>query len=587
MEHPRDGGLIGSDDPVPSPAATLRRWWRPTPVVRRRLARAAVVTTVLVVLWTAAFLYAPPLIRQQAEKAASAELGRRVGLGKISFNPWTLALTVDRLEVAAASQNAEPQLTTGRIHVDFAWLSLLRLAPIADRLEITAPHLRLTRTADGGLDVDDVLQRLAAKEPAAEPARFALHNIVVTDGGVDVIDEVVQARHQLRGLELAVPFVSSLPSQREIKVEPRLAFVLDGSRFDSAAAATPFSATGQGEATVKLHDFDVAPFLGYLPKNLPVRLKSALLSADLRLVFEQRPKLSLRISGTVEVGRLAVTDAAAGELAGAGSVKIAIDELRPLEGLVRLRRIDVDAPHVLAVRDAGGKVNLMLAAEAPGGAPVPVARLPLPTSAASAASAVKPAPAARAAKAASTASSTSARSEPSRWKVVLAALSVRAGSLDWHDSAVSPRAELTVKNFRLDAGSIAWPLDAPVVFKGEGTLAGASGQGRFAFDGRGNAAGAVLNARIDAMPLTLAAPYLRAVLAAPVAGDLSAVFALDWRPGTPDAAIKVQAGRIAVDKLRLGDAKAPELSADRFELADARVDSAARSVRLGKLAVQA
>ena len=64
-----------------------------------------------------------------------------------------------------------------------------------------------------------------------------------------------------------MPFISSLPSEREIKVEPRLAFTLDGSRFDSAAVATPFAERGAGEVTIKLDRFDVAPWLGYLPQR--------------------------------------------------------------------------------------------------------------------------------------------------------------------------------------------------------------------------------------------------------------------------------------------------------------------------------
>src|SRR5205085_8455701 len=106
---------------------------------------------------------------------------------------------------------------------------------------------------------------------------------------------------RLRDLELGVPFLSSLPSERQIKVEPRLAFTLDGTRFDSAAAATPFSEQGAGVATVRLDRFDITPWLGYLPARLPVRLQSARLSADLSIAFEQRPRLSLGVCGKLGI----------------------------------------------------------------------------------------------------------------------------------------------------------------------------------------------------------------------------------------------------------------------------------------------
>ena len=555
-----------------SPAAALRTrsgaFWR----------RGAIAALGLVVLWSAAWFYAPPLIRSQLQKGASAKLGRNVTVAAVAFNPWTLELDLTGLEIAAADGSPQPQLHVDRIHADAALLSLFRLAPVIDRLEIEAPQVRLARIGDGRFDIDDILQRFVAKE-GDEPARFAIHNIVVKRGSADFDDKPVQAKHRLRDLELAVPFISSLPSEREIKVEPRLAFALDGSRFDSAATAVPYGERGAGEATLVLKGVDVAPWLGYVPKTLPVKLQSALLSADLRLSFEQRPKLSLRVAGTVGIAKLKVADAAAGELLDAGSITVEIEELRPLEGLVRLRRIAVDAPHLLAVRSANGKVNLLLEGQSASGAVAPVAALPRPTSAASAPSAMRAASA--------LASSRSAAAPSPRWKVIVAALSVRAGTLDWRDAAVAPAAALAVKDFALDATALQWPLDAPVAFKGEGALTGAAGRGRIAFSGQGNAAGAHVETTIDAVPLRLVAPYLRAFVAPPLDGVLDAEFATDWKPGEGAPRIVVAAKKIALAALRLGDAKAPDVAADRIELAAVRVDTAARSLALGSLALTA
>ena len=53
----------------------------------------------------------------------------------------------------------------------------------------------------------------------------------------------------MRQLALKVPFISTLPAQREIKVEPHLSFVVGDSRFDSSVQGTPFAQTGKGDAT--------------------------------------------------------------------------------------------------------------------------------------------------------------------------------------------------------------------------------------------------------------------------------------------------------------------------------------------------
>ncbi|MDQ2736674.1 MAG: DUF748 domain-containing protein, partial [Pseudomonadota bacterium] len=233
----------------------------------------------LALLWSAAWFYVPPLLARVAEKQVAQKLGRCLTLGHVTFNPWTLELTIDDLALGGRAAASPPQLEAKRVHVDAAISSLFRFAPVIDGLDIDAPMLRLTRLADGTYDVDDVLQRLAAMPPAANPARFAVHNIVVRAGAADFVDMPVHAEHRVRDLELGIPFLSSLPSEREVKVEPHLAFALDGSRFDSAAAATPWAEHGKGEAHVHLDHFDIAPFLAYLPQGLPARPQSAQLSA--------------------------------------------------------------------------------------------------------------------------------------------------------------------------------------------------------------------------------------------------------------------------------------------------------------------
>ena len=239
-------------------------------------------------LWSATALIVPPTFKSRAERIALETLGRRLTIGDVAFNPWTLALRVDDIALAGASDAAPPQLQIRQLRskVSVSWV--FRLAPVIDRLEIDAPMVRLTRLADGRYDIDDVLARLAAApaKDGDEPAQFALHNIVVHGGAADFVDQPLKTTHRLRELELGVPFLSALPSEREINVEPRLAFTLDGSRFDSAAVATPFAERGAGTVKIRLDRFDVGPWLGYLPQGLPVRLQSGLV--------ERRPVAGVR-----------------------------------------------------------------------------------------------------------------------------------------------------------------------------------------------------------------------------------------------------------------------------------------------------
>ena len=86
--------------------------------------------------------------------------------------------------------------------------SLLRLAPVAGAIQIDDPVLSLTHLGDGRLDIDDILARLRtpADKSTGEPLQFALYNLRLTDGRVDFTDRSLQKTHELRGLNVSVPF---------------------------------------------------------------------------------------------------------------------------------------------------------------------------------------------------------------------------------------------------------------------------------------------------------------------------------------------------------------------------------------------
>ena len=144
---------------------------------RRRLVRAGIVVAVLVLLWSSLALIVPATFKSRVEGAALETLGRRLTIGDVAFNPWKLALRVDDIALAGASEAAPPQLEIRQLRgaVSMGWV--FRFAPVIDRLEVESPMLRLTRLDDGRYDIDDVLQRLAARPAAPDdegPPRAAL-----------------------------------------------------------------------------------------------------------------------------------------------------------------------------------------------------------------------------------------------------------------------------------------------------------------------------------------------------------------------------------------------------------------------------
>ena len=226
----------------------------------------------LLALWALTWAAVPPLLKWQGQKIASEQLGRQVRIGEVDFKPWTLELALDNVTVAGAGGQGT-QLAIGRLYADAALASLWRLVPVVDAVRIEQPVLHLRHDGDGHYDIDDILRRLSARPASPEPSepqRFAIYNIELTGGAIDFDDRTVGRVHQVRQLDLSLPFISNLPDERAVKVVPRLGFVVNGSPFGSTAQALPFTDSLKTDAAFHLARLDLKPYLGYLPAGLLV-----------------------------------------------------------------------------------------------------------------------------------------------------------------------------------------------------------------------------------------------------------------------------------------------------------------------------
>ncbi|BEP61348.1 DUF748 domain-containing protein [Variovorax sp. V213] len=504
--------------------------------------RGIVAVLALLALWIVAWLAVPPIAKSQLQKIASEKLGRQVTVGKIDFKPWTLELALDDLRIATAD-GSRPQVAVKRIYADAELQSLARLAPVIDAVTIESPAILLTHLADGKYDIDDILAKLAAvppSDPNAEPARFAIYNISIKNGAVDFDDQTVKRKHELRDFVLNVPFLSNLASKRDVNTEPKLAFALNGSKFDSAALTTPFAKSRKTDAHLQFKGLDLAPYLGYLPGGLPVKLQAGSLDADLKIDFEQAATAGLKITGTVEAQGARLGDARGRDLLGFDSLKLALADVRPLESVFHLSEVALSNPQLAVARDAQGRLNLLATDPATGAAE----KVAPPASAASA-------PAGKTA-------------EKPKLKVQVDKVALSGGRIGWRDETVQPAAAVEASALGLDLTGVTWPMEKPAQFSGSTAIGGAT----LKFQGSATDKKADVQTEVDALPLSLAAPYLAHSLEPTLDGKLSGHIDIVW--AEPD--LRFKARRLAADGLALTQAKTALASVGRFELVDAEVD---------------
>ena len=526
----------------------------------------------LLAAWALAWVAVPPLLKSQIEAKGSEALGRKLTIGAIDFKPWSLELTVSDLAIASVD-GRDAQFRVARIYVDAEAQSIFRLAPVADAITIESPQLRVTHLGEGRYDFDDIVSRLntPAAPPAGNPLRFALHNLVLTGGEVDFTDRTTsgERKHTLRKLQVAVPFLSSLDSQREVTVSPRLAFELNGSSFDSAAQGTPFAQSRKGEATVKIAAFDMTPYLPYLPAGLPVQLKAALLDTDLTIAFVQSPQLAVTVRGSATVSKLQLQDAGGKDFLAVDRIAAVLADVRPLEHVATLESLDISAPSVQMSRSRSGVISpdFNTVVRSQNGSQKNDLNAP------------------------------SADAVPGGWKVALNRFALHQGAVAWRDDSTTVQAHNTVADLALQARGIKWPFGGKAA-SFEGSLAlpfmpprGQTGKlAAVSFKGEGLDSSGQVQLTVSELALGAAAPYIAQFLVPQAVGLLSGELAVRWK----DSGVQLDVQRVAVgDFALLGDtAKSvtPSNPLPKFkllEISNAQVDLAARAVRIGKVALRA
>ena len=511
-------------------------------------------------VWGGLWWVLPGVIAQQLQARATEALGRAVTVRSVDVAPWSLSVTVHGLEVAGLPGQA-PALSVERSFINASLSSVLRMAPVLDAIELDQPTVRVVQDAQGHWDFDDVLVRLSAnaqpEDPQAGPARFALYNIQLRDGRVELYDQVADVQHTVDALQLQLPFISTLPSQREVKVQPQLSMRLNGSEIATQAVATPFDVAQSAQATLRIEQFDLAPYAPYLPTSLPVRLLAGRLDAAIQVNFEQTERPVVQLQGSVlQLSDLKLQDREGAALGGWERLEVLLGDTRPLQQQVHLHRVSLQQPYGHVHRRANGVLLPAIANTQPPAAAAPV---PLENSEKGAASA--------------------------DWKLLVDQFDVENGSASWRDDAGDAGAVMRVHQLQLRAKDLAWPMGPQAQWQLSAQLQGEDQMGRGSLRswgqgtlGRGQAA--IVVDQFDAQALEA---YAKQWLRVPVGGLTSLTAGVAWNQGQLHAHVP----SLQVASVALGPKAKPEVAWTGLQLRNMQVDVSGQRVQVEHIALDA
>lgn len=382
----------------------------------RRMRKALLILLGLLALYSVLGFFAlPAVLRPWLEKEGAVALHRQVSIGKIEFNPFLFRAT---LRDVAIKDKEGMLFGFAALSVDGELASIWRRGPVLREITLDTPRAHIVRLTADQYNFSDLLATPSSAVKASESAlpRFSLNNIRILNGQVELDDRFLHTQHVLSDVQLALPFVSTLPHRLDDYIEPGLSGQINGAPFKLTGQSKPFQAQRETRLALQLDNVEVPHYLAYVPLPKQVSLPGGKLSGQLDIVFREdndQPQLLLE-------GRLGLID---GRLDYRGepilslpAVNVVLKELAPLAGQYRFARISVDKPALLVARNAAGELN-WLSAFASG----------------------KPARSQASAPAA----------QPALVEVDVFALD--AGRIDWKDAAVKPDQSASIEGLAIHA----------------------------------------------------------------------------------------------------------------------------------------
>ena len=139
---------------------------------RGRLILIAIVVALFAAYTLFGFFGVPRLLRSNATDFVTGNYGRKIDIGEIQFNPFTLVLQVHGLSFP--DSEGRPLVGFRELLVDLNVSSVFQLAPSFAAIELTEPFTSVVVRKDGTLNLVDLARPFAtAEEKAAEAGRRA------------------------------------------------------------------------------------------------------------------------------------------------------------------------------------------------------------------------------------------------------------------------------------------------------------------------------------------------------------------------------------------------------------------------------
>ena len=373
-----------------------------------KTAGAVVVCTALYA--AAGYWGVPEGVRWGAENYLKPALGARdVTIGNVTFNPWTWELEVTG--VVATSQQGRTLLALNRLYTDVSSESVTKAAPVVTHLSVEGLKANVTT---GTKKTAALSSASPASGKTADTAAstglpaFSVADIHIKDSAVSLTNAAAGATVAVTDINLTLPLVSTLNAGTMAPVTPEISLKIDGKPVKAKGTAT----TDSAKLHVSVANLDAAKLVKAAGVALPVQVVKATVSTDADIDFAMKNGTpEVLVKGTVAAGPADIRETNGQALATLSGAEVKIASFDLAKKAVAVDSAVVANPVVTVRRTAPAKAKATASGKATSG---------------------------------STSAAASPAKAESDWSWSVASARVTNGTVNVHDTSVSPAAALKV-----------------------------------------------------------------------------------------------------------------------------------------------
>ena len=309
-------------------------------------------------------LVAPPLLRGKLASELSTKLHRQVSIEQIRINPFAMSVTV-RGFLMKERQGSATAVSFDELYANLELRSLFRWAPVFKEIRLVKPYINVVRNEDRTYNFSDLIDEFTKgppgpKSPPGPTPRFALNNIQIMDGKIDFDDRPEQTKHSITAIKIGVPFISSIPSQVEIKVQPSFYALVNDAPFQIDGETKPFEDSHESNIHLDIDKLQIPKYVEYSPVELNFKVPSGQLTSKLTVTFrtiKDKPSV-LSISGNVGIADFVLREKTDTPLLNLPGFDVFIDDVEVFTKQATLKSVKLQAPELYVTRNRDGTLNL-------------------------------------------------------------------------------------------------------------------------------------------------------------------------------------------------------------------------------------